>query len=96
MNIAPIDVILGLGCVLALAVPFVLMWLFFRSAVRSGTAQAAPPATQAPPQAVFTPPPPLPAAPALTEERVRQLVREEIQALRAARAAAGASRGSPG
>jgi hypothetical protein len=61
-----------------------VIWLFFRSAVRSGVQGAAPKAV------------PQPAAPSLTEQAVREIVRDELRRIQAARAAARPSQASPG
>jgi len=63
-----------------------VIWVFFRSAVRSGVEGAAPKAVPVAP----------PAAPGLTEQAVREIVRDEIRRLQAARAGAKPSQGSPG
>lgn len=70
-----------------------LVWKFTRSAVRSGVQQANSRAfTAPPPPAVQQPaPPPLP-----SDEHIRRIVREELQRLLAARAAAKAKPGSTG
>ena len=68
-----------------------LIWKFTRSAVRSGVQQAnAGTPRPLPPQA----PPPAPAAP--SEDYIRLIVRDEIQRVLAARAAAKAKPGSNG
>jgi hypothetical protein len=75
----------SLFCGAVLALPFLVIlvvWVFFRSAVRSGVETAKPGAL----------PPP---AAGLTEAQVRQIVRDEIQRLRSARAGAGPSQASP-
>jgi hypothetical protein len=63
-----------------------VIWLFFRSAVRSGVQGAAPTAVPVPP----------PAAAGLTEQAVREIVRDELRRIQAARAAARPSPASPG
>lgn len=79
------------GCCGGVLLVPLLIWIFFRSAITAGVKvagkgkpAAAPPA--APVQAPF----------ALTEDRVRQIVREEIRAIQAARAARGSTGASPG
>ena len=77
----------SLFCGAILALPFLVIlvvWVFFRSAVRSGVKQGSPPPVASP------------AAPAITEAQIREIVRDEIQRLRAARAASAPSSGSPG
>ena len=66
----------------------VIVWMFFRSAVRSGVRQGAP----KPSDPVIVAPP---AAPVITEAQIREIVRDEIRRLRAARGSAGPSSGSP-
>lgn len=75
-----------LVCIAVVALPLLLVavvWMFFRSAVRSGVRQGS------------TPPVAPPAAPAITEAQIREIVRDEIRRLRAARGSAGPSSGSP-
>lgn len=73
-----------------------LVWKFTRSAVRSGVQQAnartptAPQLAQ-PPAVMPSAPPPPP-----SDEHIRRIVREELQRLLAARAAAKAKPGSTG
>lgn len=76
-----------LVCIAVVALPLLLVavvWMFFRSAVRSGVQQGSP--------KLIAPP----AAPAITEAQIREIVRDEIRRLRAARGSAGPSSGSPG
>lgn len=78
-------------CLLAVAIPaliVVVIWRFLRSAVRSGVRQGAP----KPSDPVILAPP---AAPVITEAQIREIVRDEIRRLRAARGSAGPSSGSP-
>jgi len=63
-----------------------VIWLFFRSAVRSGVEGAAPKAVPVTP----------PAAAGLTEQAVREIVRDELRRIQAARAAAKPSPALPG
>lgn len=74
--------------VLVIGLVLLLVWKFFRSAVRSGVTQAQPAA----PQASLSPPPP----PGPSDDHIRRIVREELKALLAARAAAKATPGSSG
>lgn len=84
-NVAPN---LFCGAIVALPVLIILLvWMFFRSAVRSGVKQGSPP----PVAPVIQPP----VAASLTETRVREIVRDEIRRLRAARGSSGPSSGSP-
>lgn len=76
-----------LVCIAVVALPLLLVavvWMFFRSAVRSGVQQGSP--------KPIAPP----AAPTITEAQIREIVRDEIRRLRAARASSGPSSGSPG
>ena len=76
-----------LVCIAVVALPLLLVavvWMFFRSAVRSGVKQGSPPPVAAP------------AAPVITEAQIREIVRDEIRRLRAARASSGPSSGSRG
>lgn len=85
-NVAP-----NLFCGALVALPLLivlLVWMFFRSAVRSGVKQGSP----TPVAPVIQPP----VVASITETRVREIVRDEIRRLRAARASAGPSSGSPG
>lgn len=76
----------SLFCGAIFALPFLIIlvvWVFFRSAVRSGVQQGSP--------KLVAPP----AAPVITEAQIREIVRDEIRRLRAARGSAGPSSGSP-
>jgi|GEM_PF-6202644 len=78
----------GLLCAAIAIAPILVIlviWFFFREAVRSGVQGAAPAALPAPP-----------AAAGLTEQAVREIVRDELRRLQAARAAAKPSQASPG
>ena len=69
-------------CVLLPAIPIIiglLIWRFFRSAVRSGVSQATPSAPAAP------------QLPGLTEIQVREIVRDELRRISAERAARAAA-----
>lgn len=86
-NVAPN---LFCGAIVALPVLIILLvWMFFRSAVRSGVRQGAP----KPSDPVILAPQ---AAPAITEAQIREIVRDEIRRLRAARGSSGPSSASPG
>lgn len=74
------------GIVILPILVILVIWVFFRSAVRSGVEGAAPKAV----------PVPQPAAPGITEQAVREIVRDEIRRLQATRAAARPSPASPG
>ena len=74
------------GIVILPILVILVIWVFFRSAVRSGVEGAAPKAV----------PVPQPAAPGLTEQAVREIVRDELRRIQAARAAAKPSQASPG
>jgi hypothetical protein len=79
----------GLLCAGIVILPILVVlviWLFFRSAVRSGVEGAAPKAVPVTP----------PAAAGLTEQAVREIVRDEIRRIQAARAAAKPSPALPG
>lgn len=98
------------GCCGGVILVPLLIWIFFRSAITAGVKVAA---KGKQPQAETRPPhpethgnsrklaePPGNSQPPLTEDRVRQLVREELRAIqaasRAARGSGGPSQGSPG
>lgn len=79
-----------LVCIAVVALPLLLVavvWMFFRSAVRSGVKQGSP----TPMAPVIQPP----VVASITETRVREIVRDEIRRLRPARESAGPSSGSP-
>ncbi len=65
----------------------VIVWMFFRSAVRSGVRQGAP--------APMPPPVAPPASPAITEAQIREIVRDEIRRLQAARKGGVPGQASP-